>query len=194
MSLWSYSLAGPCWVCVICRTGKLGCLSSLICTFAPHPRVEPCSTQTPHLGPNTQLALASGPLLPGSLTLCSEALVAVTIRPWTFPGDFNCNDPHSRSDFPGELKSPGIFNTGFGPLSSGINPRMVTLILVHPRPSSPSLATSPLQTSQHLTHWIFTGFLFSVKCFWAIYFPVWLKTACLLLSTGLFNLQSRSQL
>ena len=40
----------------------------------------------------------------------------------SLPGDFNCNNPPTRSDSPWVLKLPGIFDTGFGPFSSRISP------------------------------------------------------------------------
>ena len=158
----------------------LGCRAASVSWFVilfPIEHLEPFSTHTPQLVPHTQGSPFSEPL---------DSRGYWAYVPMSLPGDFKCNNPPNQIRFVlGAEILPGIFDTWFGPLSSRISPKMVslycTLDLVAPL-SPPAYC---IHHSIWLTAHLHAAYFQMIR---AVCFQSLLKTGYPLLSSGLSKL------
>ena len=173
----SYSLPGPHDVRPTQRAGLPAASVSWFVILFPIEHLEPFSTQTPRLVPHTQGSPFSEPL---------DCRGYRAYLPMSLPGDFKCNNPPNQIRFLlGAEILPGIFDTGFGPLSSRISPKMVSLhcILDLVAPLSPPAYC--IHHSIWFTAQLHAAYFQMIR---AVCFQSLLKTGYPLLSSGLFKL------
>lgn len=153
--------------------------------FLPIQDLDPCSSQSPHQGPNTQLALTSRPfvlgfwlyvLTPWLLCPSGHGHFLEISTTTTHPPD---QTPHERWNHQASL----TLNLGHFQQKSTLE--QFPLTLLHSGPSGPSFPASPAHAD--LVHCLLTGSLFSVKCFQPFVFLFDLKLTTFYWVLGYLN-------